>query len=93
VSSEDYHLDVPLYDLPPEEAAVIHWQKHLELFPPELDPSLIWVETMNEIDKNRAEWLGQFALKTAELARDDGVAMAVMGTLVSIFDDLSVGGR
>ncbi len=79
VSSNDHDLDVPTYDLPAEEAAVLHWQKHMELFPPELDPSLIWIETINEIDKNRAEWMGQFALKTAELAMADGFNWAAFG--------------
>lgn len=79
VSSNDHNLDVPDYNLPAEEAAVLHWQKHMELFPPELDPSLIWIETVNEIDKNRAEWMGQFALKTAELAMADGFNWAAFG--------------
>lgn len=79
VTNDEYDLDVPQYDLPPEEAAVLHWQKHMEQFPPELDPSLIWVETINEIDRNRAEWLGQFALKTAELAMADGFNWAAFG--------------
>ncbi len=79
VTNEDYNLDVPNYDLPPAEAAVIHWQEHMKLFPPELDPSLVWIETVNEIDKNRAEWMGQFALKTAELAMRDGFNWAAFG--------------
>ena len=79
VSSDDYNLDVPRYDLPATEAAVLHWQEHMELFPPELDPSLIWIETINEIDRNRSEWLGQFALKTAELAMADGFNWAAFG--------------
>ncbi|MBE2202319.1 MAG: hypothetical protein IAE79_27155 [Anaerolinea sp.] len=71
--------DVPEYDLSPEEAARRHWQRHLEVWPPELDPSLVWIETINEIDKNRAEWLGQFALATAELALADGYKWAAFG--------------
>lgn len=74
---DDYN--VPFYDLPPEEAAQIHWQKHIEAFPPELDPSLVWLETINEVDKNRSEWLAQFALATAQLALRDGYKWAAFG--------------
>lgn len=72
-------FDLPDYDLPPEQAALEHWQRHKEIFPPELDPNLVWFETINEVDKNRAEWLGQFALKTAELALADGYKWAAFG--------------
>ncbi len=71
--------DVPNYDLPPDEAARQHWQLHRDIFPPELDPSVVWIETINEVDKNHAEWLGQFALKTAELALADGFRWAAFG--------------
>jgi hypothetical protein len=72
-------FDVPRYDLPPDQAAELHWQRHREAFPVELDPSLVWIETINEVDKNQAEWLGQFALKTAELALADGFKWAAFG--------------
>ncbi|MCP5098099.1 MAG: hypothetical protein GY943_21335 [Chloroflexi bacterium] len=68
--------DVPKYDLPAIEAARYHWQLHRDAFPPELDPSLVWIETINEIDKNRAEWLAEFALETAQLAMADGFKWA-----------------
>jgi hypothetical protein len=71
--------DVPNYNLSPQEAARQHWQRHLEVFPPELDPSMVWLETINEVDKNRSEWLGQFALATAELALADGYKWAAFG--------------
>lgn len=41
--------DVPQYDLPPLAAAVAHWQWHKANFPPELDPAICWVETINEV--------------------------------------------
>jgi hypothetical protein len=75
----DYDWNVPNYSLPPEQAAEIHWQMHRDAFPPELDSSLVWLETINEIDKNEAEWLGQFALKTAELALSEGFRWAAFG--------------
>ena len=73
------HVSVPNYDMPAEEAARQHWQLHTEAFPPELDPSLVWMETMNEVDKNRSEWLAQFALTTAQLALQDGRKWAAFG--------------
>ncbi|MCB8926318.1 MAG: hypothetical protein H6652_11915 [Ardenticatenaceae bacterium] len=75
----DYDWNVPNYSLPPEQAAEIHWQMHRDAFPPELDRDLVWLETINEVDKNQAEWLGQFALKTAELAMNEGFRWAAFG--------------
>ena len=72
-------FNVPNYDLPPDEAARIHWQQHIEAFPPELDPNLVWLETINEVDKTRAEWLAQFALATAQMALRDGYKWAAFG--------------
>lgn len=71
--------DVPNYDLSPQEAARQHWAAHTAVFPPELDKSMVWLETINEVDKNRGEWLGQFALATAELAMADGYKWAAFG--------------
>ncbi len=71
--------DTPNYDLPPGEAARQHWQLHLDAFPVELDPDLVWIETINEIDKERSEWLASFALETARLALADGYRWAAFG--------------
>ena len=70
---------VPNYDLPPAQAAQLHWEEHRALWPPELDPNLVWMETINEVDKNRSEWLAQFALETARLAMNDGFKWAAFG--------------
>lgn len=70
---------VPNYDLPPAQAAHEHWEFHREKFPPELDPQQVWLETINEVDKNRADWLAQFALETARLAMADGFRWAAFG--------------
>ena len=40
--------DVPQYDLPPQQAAINHWAWHRANLPPELDPAITWVETINE---------------------------------------------
>ncbi|MCA9932519.1 MAG: hypothetical protein H6662_18280 [Ardenticatenaceae bacterium] len=73
----DYN--VPNYDLSPADAALAHWQLHMDGFPPELDPSLIWIETINEVDKTRSEWLAEFALETAQLAIANGYRWAAFG--------------
>jgi hypothetical protein len=71
--------DTPDYSLPPAAAARDHWRLHMEAFPPELDRHLIWLETINEVDRNRSEWLGQFAVETARLAMADGFRWAAFG--------------
>ena len=76
-SGDEY--DTPNYDLPPAEAAREHWRLHLEAFPPELDPQVVWIETINEVDKNRSEWLGRFAIETSRLALSDGYRWAAFG--------------
>jgi hypothetical protein len=76
-SGNDY--DTPNYDLPPEQAAREHWRLHMEAFPPELDRGRIWIETINEVDKERSEWLARFALETARLAMADGFRWAAFG--------------
>lgn len=76
-SGDEY--DTPDYDLPPEEAARQHWQLHKKAFPAELDPEIVWIETINEVDKERSEWLGYFAIETARLALDDGFRWAAFG--------------
>ncbi len=71
--------DVPDYNLDPVAAAESYWELEKAIWPPELDPSLVWLETMNELDKTRAEWLAQFSLRTAQLALRDGHRWAAFG--------------
>jgi hypothetical protein len=77
--SDGYDYDVPNYNLSPSEAAEVHWQKHKAKFPPELDPRYVWIETINEVDRNRSEWLAEFALETGRLALEDGYRWAAFG--------------
>ncbi|MCB0010707.1 MAG: hypothetical protein KDE34_02375, partial [Anaerolineales bacterium] len=72
-------FDVPDYNLPPVQSAQEHWARHLATWPAELDPSLVWIETLNEVDKNRSEWLAEFAMETARLALRDGYRWAAFG--------------
>ncbi len=71
--------DVPDYTLDPVQAADTYWELEKETWPPELDPSLVWFETMNEVDKNHSAWLAQFSQRTAELALRDGYKWAAFG--------------
>jgi hypothetical protein len=71
--------DVPDYDMAPILAAEAYWELEKAIWPPELDPDLVWFETMNELDKGRSEWLAQFALRTAQLALRDGYRWAAFG--------------
>ena len=77
--NDGYDYDVPNYNLPPDEAALVHWQAHKAKFPPELDPQRVWLETMNEVDQNRSEWLAEFALETGRLALQEGYRWAAFG--------------
>jgi hypothetical protein len=76
-SGDEY--DTPDYALSPQDAAAQHWALHKAAWPPELDPSLVWIETVNEVDKMRSVWLAQFAQATAELALADGFKWAAFG--------------
>ena len=78
-TNASYDYDVPDYDKSPKDAAEEHWAKHMEKWPPELDPSIVWIETMNEVHKDKSEWLAEFALETANLALADGFRWAAFG--------------
>lgn len=71
--------DVPNYDMDPVLAAETYWELEKAIWPPELDPGLVWFETMNELDKTRSEWLAQYSLRTAQLALRDGYKWAAFG--------------
>jgi hypothetical protein len=76
---DSYDYDVPNYDLPASQAAALHWEAHKAKFPPELDPQLVWIETINEVDRARSEWLAEFALETGRMALRDGYRWAAFG--------------
>jgi murein DD-endopeptidase MepM/ murein hydrolase activator NlpD len=71
--------DVPDTSLPPADAAWQHWLKHRNAFPPELDKTMVWLETTNEVDKNRADWLGHFAFYSGMAALREGHRYAAFG--------------
>ncbi len=65
-------FELPCYDNPagPIAEAEAHWQLHLQDLPDELKArkDAFWIETINEPDKGRSEWLAEFSLRSAELA-------------------------
>lgn len=77
--NDGFDYDVPQYGLAPAEAARIHWQATIARLPPEFDRELVWLEPINEVDKNRANWLGEFALETAFLALEQGYKVTLFG--------------
>lgn len=76
---DGYSYDVPPYHLQPHTAAQLHWDKTKASLPPELDPELTWIEPINEVDKNRSEWLGEFSSEIAALAMADGYKVLLFG--------------
>ena len=66
--------DVPDYTLDPKDAALKQWVAHRDRWPKELDPQLIYGETVNELRKEvgSADWIGEFCFHTAILALRDG---------------------
>lgn len=80
-ASDGYQYDVPDTGLSPLDAANEHWRRHVQVFPPELLPykDVIWLETINEVDKGRAEWYGEFAYHVSRLALRDGFNWSAFG--------------
>lgn len=77
-----YDFDVPPYKDPkyvndPEGGAALHWRRTLERLPPEFDKQRVWIEPINEVDKNLCDWLGRFAVHTANLAQRDGYKVSL----------------
>jgi PKD repeat protein len=78
---DGWDFDVPDYNADPHEEAVRHWNRHRQEFPPELEEykHLIWIETINEVDKNRSEWLAEFSYHTAFIAMEQGFNWSAFG--------------
>ncbi len=75
--NDGYDYDVPPYKDPkyvndPEGGAEKHWRKTVAKLPPEFDKKRVWLEPINEVDKDLCDWLGRFAVHTANLAQQDG---------------------
>jgi len=72
-------LDVPPYHLSPSEAAQAHWQRTKFSLPPEFThyKDTVWLELVNELDQDRADWIGSFCVEIANLARAEGYRVAL----------------
>lgn len=80
--NDGYDYDVPPYKDPkfvndPEGGAEKHWKKTLKKIPPEFDKERTWIEPINEVDKDLCDWLGRFAVHTANLAQRDGYKVSL----------------
>jgi hypothetical protein len=72
---------VPDYSLSPYAAAVKYWNLILPLIPPEISAAKahVWIQLTNEIDKNRADWLGNFGVEAAKLANAAAYKVSLFG--------------
>lgn len=77
--NDGFDYDVPRYELTPKSAAELHWTQTLAKLPPEFNKDKVWLEVINEVDKNRADWLGYFAYEISKLALRDGYKVALFG--------------
>ena len=80
--NDGYDYDVPPYKDPkyvndPEGGAEKHWRKTRAKLPPEFDKERVWLEPINEVDKDLCDWLGRFAVRIANLAQRDGYKVSL----------------
>ena len=78
----EYTYDTPPYKDPkyindPEGGADLHWRKTIKKLPPEFDKERVWLEVINEVDRNLCDWLGRFAVRIANLAQRDGYKVSL----------------
>ena len=78
----EYTYDTPPYKDPkyindPEGGADLHWRKTIKKLPPEFDKERVWLEVINEVDRNLCDWLGRFAVRIAKLAQRDGYKVSL----------------
>lgn len=72
-------FDVPDYSLSPQMAAIQHWQRILDKLPPDFNRNLVWIEPINEVDKDRSDWLGHFCSELALIATEQGYKITSFG--------------
>ena len=80
-NTPDYTYDTPPYHLDPPTAAREHWGKTLSRLPAFVkeNKDIIWVETENEVDKGRADWLGHYAKAMGDIMYIDGYRHVAFG--------------
>lgn len=78
-------LELPNYNNDPIDEAAIHWNNRIR---PALEERAadyngfdrrIWVEVMNEPDRNRSRWLARFAYEIARIANNQNYRIALFG--------------
>ncbi len=77
-----YTFDIPRYDDYPNDpyaGAVKHWEKTMERLPRDFNKEYVWLELINEVDRNRCDWLGHFATHCASFALRDGYKITMFG--------------
>jgi len=83
VAIPGFNGDVPLYDLSPDEAGEIYYETIYEHLPPEFlagdARKRVRIGIFNEVDKNRASWLGYTAIYIAQKAAADGIKISAFG--------------
>lgn len=47
--------------------------------PPEFNKQRVWLELTNEVDRNKCEWLGRFAIRISDLAEAEGYKVLLFG--------------
>lgn len=77
--NDGFDYDVPNYYGNSDGVSNTHWSRTKAKLPPELDKANIWVEVVNEVDKNQAAFLGEFAVATAQRANADGYKVLMFG--------------
>ena len=76
---DDSDNDVPRYGTDVNIEADRIWNSVLERFPPELNKEYVWVELINEPDKNQSDWLGYLAVELGQRALRDGYKLLCFG--------------
>jgi murein DD-endopeptidase MepM/ murein hydrolase activator NlpD len=71
--------DVPDYSKDPVTAADIHFDQCMRILPPEYHFNATTYAFLNEIDKNRSDWLGWFSKRWVERAMEIGLMTAGLG--------------
>lgn len=77
--NDGFDYDVPLYGSNPTNAAYVHWQAVRAKLPFDFDKEKVWIVICNEVDKNQADWLGEFAYEYSFLIRADGFKAVFFG--------------
>ena len=71
--------DNPNYQNTPAQEADRYWQSAITMYPPELDKETVWIELINEPDKNKADWLGEVAFLLGQKALAAGYKLLCFG--------------